>query len=293
MWATGTPARSWRTGPSSASSEAARGFRGPRRRRWKEANVNYPSSEVYWLSTLAMSQVLASTLTIRVEGQHHVPRRGSAMMVGNHPCAIDNWICYTSFPRRCFSFIKAEDYHYPPFHAFWKQFGSLPVTRRGDNSQSFKQAEEWMRQGYLMALFPESRVTEGADVLPFSSSFLTLAHAVGVPIIPFAIAGSEAALADPIHPRQPWDWKLRPAEVMLTIGEPLHLEDPAGDRKRFRAQRDYVRQVVADLAGDLRDRLAARRPSEDQARSEPESQPEALIRIPKASPHVGVPLGRC
>jgi 1-acyl-sn-glycerol-3-phosphate acyltransferase len=209
-------------------------------------NMSRLDSLIYWLSKQVMGRYLASGLMIHVQGLEQIPQRGGAIVVANHPCAIDGWLLICLIRRKLSFFIRAEHVAHPLANWYVRAMGGLPVLHGADNSASLAIAESVLRADHLFAIFPEGNVTPGPILLPFQSSFLLLAVKLAIPVIPIAIVGTHKALRDPIRPRRLSAFKLQPTEVRMVVLEPMTFRNPALDPGLFAQQRERVRQIIAD-----------------------------------------------
>ena len=125
---------------------------------------------IYWFSKQVMRHYLASGLTIHVQGLERIPERRAAILVANHPCAIDGWLLICLIQRKLSFFIRAEHFAHPFANWYVRMMGGLPVRSRADNRASLAVAEAVLRRNHLFAIFPEGNVTPGPTLLPFQSS---------------------------------------------------------------------------------------------------------------------------
>jgi 1-acyl-sn-glycerol-3-phosphate acyltransferase len=206
---------------------------------------------IYWFSKQVMRHYLASGLTIHVQGLERIPERRAAILVANHPCAIDGWLLICLIERKLFFFIRTEHVAHPLANWYVRMMGGLPVRSRADNRASLGVAEDVLRQSHLFAIFPEGNVTPGPTLLPFQNSFLLLAVKLDVPVIPIAIVGTHKALSDPIRPRTLGAFRLQPTEVHMAVLEPMLFHNPELDPVLFAQHREQVRQAIADKIHEL------------------------------------------
>jgi 1-acyl-sn-glycerol-3-phosphate acyltransferase len=201
---------------------------------------------IYGLSRLLARFLFAAILDVRVRGLEHVPDRGPAILVANHPCALDGYLLVSIVRRRFYCFNRAENFSNPIIGAYLRAAGALPVKPGSDNRASLRRAEQLLRAGHLFTILPEGDVNPGPSPWPFKASFLTLALAVDAPVIPIAIVGSQAALIEPRRPRTLWQCLPRPATIYVDVLPPIRFEQPQGDRELFSAHLARVRDAIAE-----------------------------------------------
>ncbi len=182
--------------------------------------------------------------TVRVSGLEHVPKRGRAMLVGNHSggVALDGAMVLASMmlemePPRLAHGMAEKFLNLVPFASEWSsrtgQFTGLP-----------EHAERLLEDERLLMVFPEgARGTaklywERDSLVEFGTGFARLALATRTPIVPFAVIGGGDAIPTvlnlyrvgklfgmPYIPVTPWLVPL-PRRVPLAIhyGAPVLLE---------------------------------------------------------------------
>ena len=157
---------------------------------------------------------------LEVEGVAHVPA-GAAIVVANHPSAIDPVVLAITLPRRRTLFVAAAEFLALPVVGWaMRSYGVIPVWRGQTDLSVIKDAIRALEDGKLVVIFPEGRVTpEGRG--PVKSGAALLAARARVPILPVALVGTERAL--PLGRYIP-----RPARIRAVIGPPLA---PPGDRE--------------------------------------------------------------
>jgi 1-acyl-sn-glycerol-3-phosphate acyltransferase len=136
---------------------------------------------------------------IEVSGLEHVPSRGQALIASNHSGAL---------PVDAFMLAAALELQHPEHRVlrvlYDKFVDALPFigpiySRLGAVRASFANAEDLLRRGELVGLFPEGiagvekRFTERYRLQPFKSGTARLSVRTGSPIVPVAIVGAEEA----------------------------------------------------------------------------------------------------
>lgn len=168
---------------------------------------------------------------LQVEGLAHVPA-GAAIVVANHPSALDPAVLAVTLPRRRTFFIAAAEFLTLPLVGWAiRSYGVIPVRRGQTDLSVIKDAMRALDDGKLVVIFPEGRVTpEGSGALKAGAALL--AARARVPILPAAVLGTVRAL--PFGRYIP-----RPVKVRAIFGAPL---PPPSDRE------EAERTVEAALA---------------------------------------------
>ncbi|WP_114203515.1 HAD-IB family hydrolase [Janibacter anophelis] len=210
--------------------------------RWPTLHFD-TSPGVLKLPVLGMELQRAVTLLSRPEvfpyakftirGAENVPATGPAIMVGNHRSYFDvvAMVVAMNRTRRTARFLgKKELFDIPGVGSFFRAGGGISVDRRGDDPDSpdaFAAAVRSLAGGEIVAMMPEGTIPRGIEFFrPGMTGFpgaARLAHLSKVPVIPFAITGTEKVW--PRSSRIPRVTNLlgRP-EVTVTFGEPVELK---------------------------------------------------------------------
>lgn len=175
-----------------------------------------------------------------VRGTHHVPQRGPAILVANHRSMADGPLLYSLMDRMAYSFIKTEYFRQPVLRWYMRGGGGIPVQSGAVRVSAVKEAHRVLKQGQLLLIFPEGRIHVGDGVGAFAPSFMKLAVAHGVPVIPISIAGTDRAL-----PNGQWRWIPRPARIHVTVHDPVSFPGPALDECQNASAIEAVRQTIA------------------------------------------------
>ncbi len=220
---------------------------------------------------------------IEVSGLEHVPDRGAALIAANHSGAV---------PADAFMLSVALELQHRErrvLRVLYDKFvDALPFigpiySRLGAVRASFTNAEELLRRGELVGLFPEGiagvekRFTERYRLQPFKSGTARLSVRCGSPIVPVAIVGAEEAY--PVVARLyrignlvglPWI-PITPLFPVCGVAGALPLPSrwhirfcepivpPADARSEEEAVDEVTRQLRVAIASALADMLAKRR----------------------------------
>jgi 1-acyl-sn-glycerol-3-phosphate acyltransferase len=141
---------------------------------------NWKKEWVQWGCGLALR-----VLHCRVSYRGALPEKG--MLVSNHQGYMDiltlNHLCPSTF------IAKAEIRCWPFFGLFSRWGGTIFIERRRKTAlrDPIRQAEELLKKGERVVVFPEGTDSDGTGVLPFHSSFFEAAIQAQCPVIPLAI----------------------------------------------------------------------------------------------------------
>lgn len=168
-----------------------------------------------------------------IEGAENVPAEGPAILVGNHRSYFDVATMAVAMGRtaRTARFLgKKELFDVPGLGALFRAGGGISVDRRQEDPNSadaFAAAVRSLAGGELVAMMPEGTIPRGIEFFePGMAGFpgaARLAQLTKVPVIPFALTGTEKVW--PRSSKLPRVANLlgRP-EVTVTFGEPVDLK---------------------------------------------------------------------
>jgi 1-acyl-sn-glycerol-3-phosphate acyltransferase len=147
----------------------------------------------------------------RVEGAGRYPA-GPAVIVANHPSALDPMFVAAALPDRVLFLAAREFLAWPLIGWAMRAYGCIPVRRGAVDTAAVRLALRALEAGVKVGVFPEGRVSPAPG--PLRPGAGMLAATAGVPILPVAVVGSGRVF--PLGARFP-----RPGRVTVKIGATL------------------------------------------------------------------------
>lgn len=207
-----------------------------------------------------------------VDGKHHVPATGPAILASNHLSFSDSLFLPAVLDRRVTFIAKAEYFTSPGIKgwlmaAFFRAAGQLPVDRsgaRGAGQAAIRSGVAVLERGELFGIYPEgTRSPDGRLYRGKPGGLARIALATGAPVLPVAMIAT-----DRIQPPGKVVPKLlRPG---IRIGAPLDFaryQGMEGDRFILRSITDEVMYAIMKLSGqeyvDIYATAAKRKLAED------------------------------
>jgi 1-acyl-sn-glycerol-3-phosphate acyltransferase len=131
---------------------------------------------------------------------------------------------------------KYEIFKYKFTNWLFTKAGVIPVHRQRKDHAALESAEEYLKAGALVALYPEATIIkpEGVRILPFKMGAIKMAYDTGCPIVPFTINGKYI----PIF-----------GKISITFHEPFYVESDDLEAEREK----LVQKVCAGLNPPLRE----------------------------------------
>ena len=130
---------------------------------------------IYWLVRHIAELVFHVLMDVCIEGIEHVPRTGGAIVIRNHPSALDTHLLMHTLRRRWYAYVKASPFERPFWAWYWRQLGGISVQIGGDYASAKKRGLLVLRAGHLLVIMPEGDISPPGQLRPFRGGFLKLA----------------------------------------------------------------------------------------------------------------------
>ena len=208
---------------------------------------------LYWLSKYVLAgPVMRLLARPTIEGLHHIPAHGGAILAGNHLAVADSFLVPLLLPRRVTYLAKREYFTQPGLLGWLKKMfftgvGQVPVDRTsGSGAQAaLETGVRLLHEGKLLGIYPEGTRSPDGRLYKGKTGVARMALEADVPVIPVAVIGTDKL--NPIGSRM---W--RPHRVRIRIGEPLDFSryaGMAGDRFIERSMTDEIMYALMELSG--------------------------------------------
>jgi 1-acyl-sn-glycerol-3-phosphate acyltransferase len=205
-------------------------------------------------TVLILRPLLRLLIRHRWQGRENFPKTGGVILAPNHVSYAD-WPTVALFSdayghRFPVFMIKSAVFGVPFIGALLYKVGQLPVYRgRGDAGLVLKQAEQALRKGAAVIVYPEGTATRDPDLWPMvgKTGAARLALTTGAPVIPIAHWGAQVIL--PYGTKRP---HLFPRKtVRMVAGPPVDLSAYAGQRLSASVLRAATADIMADITALL------------------------------------------
>nr|HPN85059.1 AMP-binding protein [Victivallales bacterium] len=182
---------------------------------------------------------------LRIEGDENIPETGPALLVANHVSFVDG-LLVSAASSRIVRFMMHQDYYrHPIFHYFVKWAGFIEVPdghRTGAVKTMIERAREALRNGDVVCIFPEGRLTRNGVMSEFKKGFSALIpDDVNVPLIPVRLGMIWGSIFShyfgKIKIRKPMNL---PHPASVSIGKPVDKNISAFE----------LRQIISEMAAD-------------------------------------------
>jgi 1-acyl-sn-glycerol-3-phosphate acyltransferase len=175
-----------------------------------------------------------------------LPKHGKAILVCNHISGLDPVLLQTVTPRLLTWMVAREYRDQLALKWLFDAIQAIPVERSGRDLAATRSALRMLESGYVIGLFPEGRIADRGDVLPFRIGVALLAIRSGAPVIPAYIEGT-------MYGQEMIDAYLYPQRARLAFGPPVEFDRSSSEKRALEAATEHIHAAV--LA--LRDRYFA------------------------------------
>jgi 1-acyl-sn-glycerol-3-phosphate acyltransferase len=212
-----------------------------------------------FIEAVAKGVIRVMDYDIRTYGHENIPSTGGAVLASNHvgylDFVFDGWAAYLR-GRRARFLAKKEVWNNKVAAVLMNGMGHIPVDRAAAPQQAFAAAEEALRNGEIIGMFPESTISPSFVPRPGKTGSARLAQSVGAPLIPAAVWGTQRILTK----GRPKNFQ-RHIAIVVNVGEPIETfpdDDP-------RVTTEELMKRIGDLLVDAQQRYP-QKPANDHDR---------------------------
>jgi 1-acyl-sn-glycerol-3-phosphate acyltransferase len=163
---------------------------------------------------------------IRIEGRENVPRHGGVMVTPNHISDADPPTMGFALPRYCYFMAKEELLQMRGVGTLIRWLHGFPVKRYTADRAALRYAEELLKAGEVVVIFPEGKISEDGTLQPLLPGALLAAQRANVPIVPTALIGTDRLMPyEKLVPRHAG------SPIVVRFGPAVSLADLTGGEK--------------------------------------------------------------
>ena len=131
-----------------------------------------------------------------VTGDHNLPTEGAAVLTCNHVSFIDPVLLMAASPRPIYFVMDHRIFKMPVLGWFFKLVKAIPIAPRAEDpvmyEAAFEAAAKVLRDGDLLAIFPEGGITKDGTLQPFKGGIMKILEnarrdGVDAPVVPMAL----------------------------------------------------------------------------------------------------------
>lgn len=164
----------------------------------------------YQFGRIVCNICLSAYFNLEVSGLENLPSEGGFVLCCNHQSYLDPPLMGLKIKDRQLTFMAKEAlFHKPILAPIIKKLGAFPVSKNQKDGRAVKQAIQTVKDGKILALFPEGTRSKSGKLLKPKSGVVVIAAKTGAPIVPTAIKYYGK------HPR---------SRIVVRFGEPISNE---------------------------------------------------------------------
>jgi 1-acyl-sn-glycerol-3-phosphate acyltransferase len=178
----------------------------------REKGVSRP---LYAIVRALLVRFMRLYFRMHIAGAEHIPAEGPAIVAPNHKSFYDAFFVAACTHRQV-RFMAKSELIAARYGRLLVRLGAFPVRRGQSDEDALETARTMLRQGGLLALFPEgTRVRDPEGLGHPKRGAGHIALDTGAPLVPCAITGTEALFAGPFP---------KPRRVQIAFSEPIPVE---------------------------------------------------------------------
>lgn len=128
----------------------------------------------------------------KIEGQENIPVSGPLLVASNHLSNLDPAIVAAALPRSPVFLAKNELFKYRLGSVLMRGYGAYPVDRQRADVRALNWiTHQLVSEKKIVIVFPEGTRSKSNGLLRGQPGLAHIALSTGVPVIPFALTGSE------------------------------------------------------------------------------------------------------
>jgi 1-acyl-sn-glycerol-3-phosphate acyltransferase len=203
----------------------------------------------YRFARLVFGLVVGAWFRPLVTGKRHVPAEGPVILAPVHRSFADFGFAAFVTDRKLFFMAKDDLWSSAPLGRLLITLGAFPVHRESADREALRHAEEVLRRGQVLVLFPEGTRQEGPVIEHLLEGAAFLSARTGAPIVPIGIGNSDRAM--PKGRRIP-----KPLRIRVVVGPAMEPPARSGagrvSRSKVHAGTEELRRRIQDVYDEAR-----------------------------------------
>lgn len=174
-----------------------------------------------------------------IAGAENIPDEGAVILCSNHISLLDPPFVGCYLQRKVNFMAKEELFRVPGFGWIIRQLGAFPVKRGGVSKESIKLALTHLRDGDMLAIFPEGSRRNAGGMGKKGAASLALKS--GATVVPAAVVG---------------EYKLF-RRTSVIYGKPVDLtEFASGNSEALEAATEKIMDTIRRLAAEKKKQVS-------------------------------------
>jgi 1-acyl-sn-glycerol-3-phosphate acyltransferase len=137
--------------------------------------------------------LIHSVYRLEKAGLERIPDEGAALIVCNHVSFVDALVIAAACPRPIRFVMDHRIFKLPILSFVFRTSRTIPIAPAKEDpammERAFAEVAQALRDGDLVAIFPEGRITDTGELYPFRPGVKRILEATPVPVVPIALRG--------------------------------------------------------------------------------------------------------
>ena len=208
---------------------------------------------------------------VEFRGVENIPAGGACLITPNHVTYADPIWLTIPIRRRVYYMAWDKPFEIPVLGFIMRSFGAFPVNVDSIDASAQRSANDMLRNGRALVIFPEGGRTRTGKLMPFKMGAFRFALTHGVPIVPVTINGAERIW--PVGRMFP-----RPGKLVVTYHPPILTERAPEEisRLELKAQARLLARRTHDTVASALDPSSLPETESDTAGSKESVRTSAL-----------------
>ncbi len=193
---------------------------------------------------VAILSIMVSGAKLETKGLNHLPKNQAVLYVGNHRSMFDI-LLLLKLIKTPVIFVGKKSVMKWPIISWWMRAQKTLFIDRDNLREGLKvivEGIDLLKSGHSIVIFPEGTRSKTDEMLPFKKGSFKLATKSGVPVIPFAIKGTDDVFENN-------GFNLKPKTIYFTMGEPIVLSEiEDGDKDNYT---QYIRGLIEEMYNEI------------------------------------------
>lgn len=170
-------------------------------------------SPLYATLKVLFTPVFKALYFTSFKNKNNLPSSGRYIICANHTALKDPLLIALCLKRQVFFMAKAELFKNKLFSKLIYSLGAFPVNRGKQDMSSIAHAEQLLREGKVVGIFPEGTRSKTGELLRPKVGAAMIAYKTNTPIIPLAISSKNGKAPSLFN------------KVTVSVGAPMTPED--------------------------------------------------------------------
>ena len=137
--------------------------------------------------------LIHSVYRLRKSGLENIPDSGPAIITCNHVSFVDALVIMAASPRPIRFVMDHNIFKVPVLSFVFRTAKAIPIAPAKENlalrDKAFDDAAQALKDGDLVGIFPEGRITDTGELYPFRPGVMEILKRQPAPVVPMALSG--------------------------------------------------------------------------------------------------------